>query len=167
MIHKVLFVPVLKPVMLVTRNGEDLGEDTITVSQAVPTLQAIKRNRKCLVSCFPDVKSVKGKQWIQQIHCDPGTNFVVHASTKILLSVFFLSPFIFYRIPSTFHISLESKVSVINITKGIAAIKTKCLEQSSCSITKFLKSFPMLNDSAEFDSSIEFLSILEDSLELQ
>ena len=27
---------------------------------------------------FPDVKSVKGKQWIQRIHRDPGTNFVVN-----------------------------------------------------------------------------------------
>ena len=27
---------------------------------------------------FPEVKSVKGKQWIQRIHRDLGTNFVVN-----------------------------------------------------------------------------------------
>ena len=44
-----------------------------------------KQNKLGSVSyhAFPDVKSAKGKQWIQRICHDPGTNSVVNARTKI------------------------------------------------------------------------------------
>ena len=68
-------------------------------------------------------------------------------------------PSIFPWHPVKKHLSLTSQ-------KALQPLKTECLEQSSCLVTKSLESISMLNDSVEFESCCEFSSV-EDNLELQ
>ena len=42
---------------------------------------------------FPDVKSIKGKEWIQKIRRDPGNEFIVTKHTKICSEHFTPSDF--------------------------------------------------------------------------
>ena len=42
---------------------------------------------------FPDVRSVKGKQWIKLIRRDPGSNFIITKNTKICSEHFVLGDF--------------------------------------------------------------------------
>ena len=77
-----------------------LGKDTIAVSQIVGTLPRIRKSIGTVsYHSFPDVKSTRGKQWINRIRCDPGTAFVVNTRTKICSKRFVLADFISSDLP--------------------------------------------------------------------
>ena len=148
-----------KPNLLVAREGKDLGEDTIAVFQAVPTLSAKKKQDELgnvSYHAFPDVKSAKGKQWIQRIRGDPGTNFAV--KTKICSEHFSPNDFVCGElpvkdkrrrlltnaVPSIFPWHPVKKCLSLTSQKALQPLKTECLDQSSCLVTKSLESFSML-----------------------
>ena len=70
-------------------------------------------------------------------------------------------------VPSIFPWNPVKKCLSLTSQKALQPLKTECLEQSSCLVTKSLESFSMLNDSVEFESRCEFSSVQEDNLELQ
>ena len=70
-------------------------------------------------------------------------------------------------VPSIFPWNPEKKRLSLTSQKALQPLQTKCPEESNCLVTESLKFFSMLNDSVEFESSIEFSTIEKNSLKLQ